>query len=31
MDFAIAVRYGNMLDLAQDLGIQGTAGYTYTG
>ena len=31
MDFAIAVRFGNMLDLAQDLGIQGTAGYTYTG
>ena len=31
MDFAITVRFGNMLDLAQDLGIQGTAGYTYTG
>lgn len=31
MDFAIAICFCNMLDLAQDLGIQGPTGYTDTG
>ena len=31
MDFTIAIGFCNMLNLAQDLGIQGSTGYTDTG